>query len=90
MFQPDSDVNMCYVIHFEVRCPSVHLLNGAVASNRTPYHNGEYWYDTNITFSCNPGYNLDTSQHGSASSVLCLVSGNWSHSSPICKIGGEI
>ena len=90
MFQPDNDLNMCYVIHFEVRCPSVHLLNGKVVSNRAPFHNGEYWYDTNITFSCNTGYTLDTSQQGSASSALCLASGNWSHFSPTCKIGNEI
>ena len=76
--------------YFGVGCPSVHLLNGEVTANSALFHNGEYGYGTNITFSCNTGYTLDRSQHGSASSALCLTSGNWSHSSPTCKIGNEM
>ena len=76
--------------YFGVGCPSVYLLNGEITANSAPFHNGEYGYGTNITFSCNTGYTLDTSQHGSASSALCLTSGNWSHSFPTCKIDNEM
>ena len=34
---------------------------------------GHYLYDTLITFSCNSGYALDTTQPGSNSSTVCSI-----------------
>ena len=71
-------------INFVVKCPAVHLLNGRISANNTKLHDGKYFYNTRLRFSCHHGYLLDTSPHGSARTTICLASAQWSHTVPNC------
>ena len=70
---------------FVVTCPLVNLTNGQEIPDKTPV-NGHYPNGTIISFSCNSGYTLDTTQSGSSSSTICLFTGDWSHSVPECRL----
>ena len=69
-----------------VTCPSINLQNGRANANKSPI-NGQYYYGTTISFTCNSGYNLDTSAPGCGTSTTCLATGIWSHSPATCKLG---
>ena len=62
-------------------CPPVQLSNGEAYANKLLV-NGRYPYNTMVSFSCNVGYNLDTTESGSNSSTICLDTGTWSHTTP--------
>ena len=70
-------------------CQLVELSNGVVNANKAIVE-GNYPYDTEISFTCNVGYSLDTTTSGSGSSAMCLLTGNWSHSTPRCNLVMEI
>ena len=50
-----------------------------------PLFMGDTLLGVEFSFSCNTGYNLDTT--GSNSSITCLTTGVWSHTTPRCNIG---
>ena len=56
---------------FAVTFPPVQLSNGEAYANKLLV-NGRYPYNTMVSFSCNVGYNLDTTESGSNSSTICL------------------
>ena len=73
-----------YYEHIVVTCALVHLFNGQANTMATLVH-GRYPFGTRISFSCSTGYSLDTT--GSNSSITCLTTGVWSHTTPRCNIG---
>ena len=73
-----------YYEHILVTCAPVHLLNGQANTMVSLVHD-RYPFGTRISFSCSTGYNLDTT--GSNSSITCLTTGVWSHTTPRCNIG---
>ena len=47
--------------------------------------NGQYPFNSTISFSCDYGYTLNIS--GSNPSITCLDTGYWSHPTPRCNLG---
>ena len=75
------------ILYYEytlVTCAPVHLFNGQANTMASLVH-GRYPFGTKISFLCNTGYSLDTT--GSNSSITCLTTGVWSHTTPRCNIG---
>ena len=66
-------------------CQLVELSNGVVIATKAIVE-GNYPYDTEISFTCDVGYSLDTTAPGSGSSAIFLLTGNWSHSTPRCNL----
>ena len=69
---------------FPEYCENPTPVNGSVNAAKSPITSGYYYVGTDVSFSCDSGYNLI----GSVSST-CQTNGSWNPSPPKCKQGNE-
>ena len=72
-------------MYLVVLCEALTLINGKVSDTTSILAFGYYSAGTRVSFTCDPGYQLD----GSSLIISCLTNGTWDAPTPACTQGNK-